>query len=154
MSYSVDSVLKDENLISSFPWNRDSLIAFGNHLSNYGREKSLPLAVAVCLEDVKIFQTFLDGTSDVNEIWVQRKINTVNAISHSTLYLRAVLDKGAYAELALNNHIGELAACGGGVPVLKEGKIYAIIIVSGLPHEEDHAVIMNSFKDFEGGYGK
>jgi len=154
MSYSVDSVLKDENLISSFPWNRDSLIAFGNHLSNYGREKSLPLAVAICLEDVKIFQTFLYGTSDVNEIWVQRKINTVNAISHSTLYLRAVLDKGAYAELALNNHIGELAACGGGVPVLKEGKIYAIIIVSGLPHEEDHAVIMNSFKDFEGGYGK
>ena len=154
MSYSVDSVLKDEEAISNFEWNRDSLLAFGNQLSNYGRGQSLPLAVAICLEDVKIFQTFLDGTSNVNELWVQRKINTVNAINHSTLYLRAVLDKGAYAELALNNHIGELAACGGGVPILKDGKIFAIIIVSGLPHEEDHAVIMNSFRDFEGSYGK
>lgn len=153
MSYSVESVLNDEASIASFDWNRDSLIAFGESLVAIGRAKSLPLAVAICYQDVKIFQTFLDGTSNVNELWVQRKINTVNAIAHSTLYLRAVLDKGAYAELGLNNHIGELAACGGGVPVLKNGKIEAVLIVSGLPHEDDHSLIIDTFNTFKENHG-
>lgn len=148
MSYSKESTLDDESKLSSFDWNRDLLIEFGNQLSKFGNTSKLPLAIAIYLEDVRIFQQFLDGTSATNEIWIQRKINTVRATNHSTLFTRAVMDQGAYQELNLKNHFGELAICGGGIPIHKNDEIYAVVIVSGLPHEEDHNLIMSQFEKF------
>jgi uncharacterized protein (UPF0303 family) len=148
MSYSVESILEDEKLISSFNWDRDSLLDFGAALAKHGRDKKLPLALAIYLEDVKIFQTFLEGTSANNELWVQRKINSVRATGHSTLHFRAVMDKGAYGELGIENHLGDLACCGGGVAIHKDEKVFAVIIVSGLPHVDDHTTIMDTFKSW------
>jgi uncharacterized protein (UPF0303 family) len=149
VAYSVESVLEDEKKIASFDWNRESLTAFGNQLVEYGRKNNLPLAIAVYLEDVKIFQGFLDGSAAKNEMWVDRKINTVRAINHSTLFARAVMEKtGAYQELGLENHMGELAICGGGVAIIKNGVVFAVVIVSGLPHEDDHNLIINEFSLF------
>jgi uncharacterized protein (UPF0303 family) len=148
MSYSVESILEDEKLISSFNWDRDSLLDFGAALAKHGKDMKLPLALAIYLEDVKIFQTFLEGTNATNELWVQRKINSVRATGHSTLHFRAVMDKGAYGELGIENHLGDLACCGGGVAIHKDGKLFAVIIVSGLPHVDDHTTIMDTFKSW------
>jgi len=154
MSYSVESVLQDESVIANFPWDRDVLIDFARSMAQYGRSHALPLAIAVYMNDVKIYQEFLDGTSEVNELWIQRKINTVRACGHSTLYARAVMDKSAYDELKLEHHFGELAICGGGIPIIKNGKQEAVVIVSGLPHEDDHNLIVNQFDIFRSKYGK
>ena len=88
------------------------------------------------------------------ELWVQRKINTVRATGHSTLYVRAVMDKGSYSDLHLDNCMGELAICGGGIPIAKNGNTHAIVIVSGLPHEEDHNFIIRHFDTFRSNHGK
>ena len=87
MSYSKESTLGDETKLSSFDWNRDLLIEFGKQLSKFGNMSKLPLAIAIYLEDVRIFQQFLEGTSATNEIWIQRKISTVLATKHSTLWV-------------------------------------------------------------------
>jgi uncharacterized protein (UPF0303 family) len=151
MAYTVESVLSEEKAIADFHWDRESLTAFGNQIVAQGKRDSLPLAVAVYYEDVRIFQGFLDGTSSKNELWVNRKINTVRAIGHSTLYSRAVMEKtGAYQELGLENHMGELAICGGGVAIRKNDQVLAVVIVSGLPHEDDHNMIMSEFAKFKG----
>jgi uncharacterized protein (UPF0303 family) len=150
MAYTSEGVLQDEKLISEFTWDRDSLVKFGNQLAETGKAKKLPVAIAIYLEDVKIFQSFLEGTSKTNELWVQRKIDTVRAVGHSTLYLRAVLEElGAYQKLGIENHIGDIAIAGGGVPIFKKGKIFAVLIISGLPHEEDHRMIMDGFNTFK-----
>jgi len=154
MAYTVESVLHDERAIADFNWVRDSLTAFGNQIVANGKKDSLPLAVAVYFEDVRIFQGFLEGTSAKNEMWINRKINTVRAIGHSTLYSRAVMEKtGAYQELGLENHMGELAICGGGVAIRKNDGLLAVIIVSGLPHEDDHNLIMSEFAKFKADFG-
>ena len=150
MAYTVESVLNDEKTIADFNWDRATLTAFGNWIVARGKKDSMPLAVAVYYEDVRIFQGFLDGTSAKNEMWVNRKINTVRATSHSTLYSRAVMEKtGAYQELGLENHMGELAICGGGVAIRKGDQVVAVVIVSGLPHEDDHNLIMGEFAQFK-----
>lgn len=154
MTYSVETTLRDELEISDFDWNRTQLIEFGNYLAKIGVEKNLPLAVSILMEDVRIFQQFAEGTSEVNELWVQRKINTVRATGHSTLYVRAVMDKGSYSDLHLDNCMGELAICGGGIPIAKNGNTHAIVIVSGLPHEEDHNFIIRHFDTFRSNHGK
>ena len=148
MTYTVESILSDEALISNYPWDRDSLLDFGAALAKHGREKKLPLAIAIYFEDTKIFQTFLDGTSSNNELRIQRKINSVRATGHSSLHFRAVMDKGAYGELGIENVLGEMACCGGGVAVHKDGKLFAVIIVSGLPHVDDHTTVIETFKSW------
>lgn len=148
MTYSKESTLNDEANFSEFKWSRELLIEFGNQLSEFGNANKLPLAIAIYLEDVRIYQQFLEGTSATNEIWIQRKINTVRATNHSTLFARAVMEQGAYQELNLKNHFGELAICGGGIPISANGEIYAVVIVSGLPHEDDHNLIMSQFEKF------
>lgn len=154
MTYTVESVLLDEKKIADYVWGRESLIEFARSLADYGRQQKLSLAIAIYFQDVKIFQEFLDGTSEVNELWVQRKINTVRACGHSTLYARAIMDKGAYGELQLEHHFGELAICGGGIPIIKNGNLEAVVIVSGLPHEDDHNLIISQFEIFRSKHGK
>ena len=54
MTYTVESILSDEALISNYPWDHDSLLDFGAALAKHGREKKLPLAIAIYFEDTKI----------------------------------------------------------------------------------------------------
>ncbi len=144
--FTPDSVLADESLINEYKWNRNSLIAFGEFMKSEALKAAKPIVIAIFYEDQRIYQIGLEGTSQENDDWVSRKVNSVLATGHASLYIRAQIEGEIANKLSIKNHLGDLAFCGGGIPILNQGKVVGVLVVSGLPHYEDHKFILDSFR--------
>ncbi|KAI8960841.1 hypothetical protein F5Y11DRAFT_349158 [Daldinia sp. FL1419] len=110
-----------------------------------------PTLVSISLASGQVlFQTAVgSGTAPDNEIWVQRKRNTVLRFGASTWFQHC---KYAGDEEAFRLKFGmspeqaeKYAIHGGGVPIRVKGVegIVAVVIVSGLKQHEDHGVIVD-----------
>lgn len=89
------------------------------------------------------------GTVPDNDSWVDRKRNTVLRWGVSTWYMHNKFagDEAAFAaKFALGGRAGEFAIHGGGWPVRVRGVegLAAVVVVSGLRQEQDHAIIVQA----------
>lgn len=140
--------LKEEDLLSEGAWTHELAFALGEHIFKKSQTKSLVVAVAIFYENQRVYQAAIAGTSANNDEWITRKVNTVQLTQHSSIALRKKVDALGIQEEELGFHAGYLAVCGGGYPLKKNGKLIGIAIVSGLPHEEDHSLIVESLTEF------
>lgn len=131
--------------------NRDAW-ELGSFLAGRVHDQKIDMAISIRkLNGSIIFQYLTDNTSMNNQNWMQRKFNTVCQMESSSLL--------AWATSALKNQSLEVhglstkdyALCGGGFPIrLKTGEIVAVLIVSNLPHKQDHGFIINSLSEWLG----
>ncbi|KAI1439518.1 hypothetical protein F5Y02DRAFT_63470 [Annulohypoxylon stygium] len=129
----------------------------GHHL--YARllpfSSQKPTLISISLASGQtLFQTAVgSGTVPDNELWVQRKRNTVLRFGSSTWFQHC---KYAGDEEAFRVKFGmspaqaeKYAIHGGGVPIRVKGieGIVAVVVVSGLKQHEDHGVICDVIND-------
>ncbi|KAI0998191.1 hypothetical protein K3495_g10002 [Podosphaera aphanis] len=100
-----------------------------------------------------IFHTVThSGVMPDNETWVDRKRRTVLRWGCSTWFMACKFggDEVAFREkYGLGNSAGKYAIHGGGVPIRVTGVegVVAVVVVSGLKQDENHAVIVEVIKD-------
>lgn len=87
------------------------------------------------------------GTAPDNDAWVARKRTSVLRFARSTwsLHNKFAGDEAAFAaKFGLGARAAEYAIHGGGWPVRVRGVegVVAVVVVSGLKQEQDHAVIV------------
>ena len=92
-----------------------------------------------------LFQYMTEGTALSNQIWMQRKFNTVSFCGHSSLYMWAQNKTPASQGLDERDY----AFCGGGFPLyLQSGAFVGVVTVSNLPHIQDHNFIFGHLSDY------
>lgn len=98
-----------------------------------------------------LFQHATQNTTLSNQKWMQRKFNTVCLTESSSLraWATSMLKNQSLADQGLSPM--DYAFCGGGFPIrLKSGELVAVLIVSNLPHKEDHRFIVDSLAEWLG----
>ena len=130
----------DERLLAKLPLGAETLHEFGRDLLAHS---PAPLCVKIVLGRRTVLMLAQDGTGLDNEHFLDLKINTVFNCGHSSLWwfhhLRAtgrVLADVGWADPRT------VIDMGGGVPLFAGPQIVGALAVSGLPHEDDHALIM------------
>ncbi|KAI1386145.1 uncharacterized protein F4822DRAFT_409080 [Hypoxylon trugodes] len=116
----------------------------------FSSEKPTLISISLANSGQVLFQTVVgSGTVPDNEIWVQRKTNTVLRFGTSTWFQHC---KYAGNEEIFRKKFGmslgqaeKYAIHGGGVPIRVKGVegIVAVVVVSGLQQHEDHGVIVD-----------
>ncbi|KAI4865664.1 hypothetical protein F4820DRAFT_419786 [Hypoxylon rubiginosum] len=119
----------------------------------FSAQKPTLISIALANSDHVLFQCAVgSGTAPDNELWVQRKRNTVLRFGTSTWLQHC---KFAGDEEAFRVKFGmspvqaeNYAIHGGGVPIRVKGVegIVAVVVVSGLKQHEDHGVIVDVIK--------
>lgn len=142
------SALEHELEFGIREWNREELIELGEFMVDKGILNKLPLVVAIFFKGQRIFQKGIAGSSAENDIWVQRKLNTVELTGHSSLALREKIDRLKIQESDLGFRTSDLAVCGGGFPLFNASGLVGVLIVSGLPHLDDHDLIVDSLREY------
>ena len=127
----------------------------GNELVKIGLEEKLPIAISIRKTSGQtLFEYACPGTTIDNCDWMRRKFNTVLQTERSTLHLWAKVE--AEGDATNKSHVWftheeDYVICGGGFPIVVKGVgMVAVALVSGLPHEEDHAVLVRGFEKFAG----
>lgn len=142
------TILTDEAAIAALPLDSVSLHELAHSML---AQASAPIAVKIVLGRRIIALLAQDGTNADNAHFLDLKINTVFNCGHSSLWwfhhLRSTgrtLADVAWADPT------QVIDMGGGVPLWAHGQIVGAIAVSGLAHEDDHALIMTASRQLIG----
>ena len=109
------------------------------------KEYGFSLATSIVLNELEVFRCFMDGTTINNDIWMKCKRNTMRATGHSSLHFVYTLAETGKTQEDLYMRRDEYAASGGGFPIyLRDTGVIGYACVSGLAHETDHKVLVES----------
>lgn len=143
--------LLDQERRLVFPaFDNDTALELGLALMNAGRERRLPITVDVTRCGQQIFHASLPGTSADNDQWIIRKTAVVMRFGHSSYYMgRSSAAKGIpFHERFILDPLA-FAAHGGSFPIIVAGTgLVGTATVSGLPQEDDHALVVETIDRF------
>jgi uncharacterized protein (UPF0303 family) len=128
-----------ESLDHDDAWDLGSLVV------GMARARELPIAVAIDLRGQRAFTAGLPGSTSENDSWINRKIRTVRDFGESSFLVgRRIEARGEAPDEALDTII--YAGHCGAFPLRINGESAGILVISGLPQEEDHALAVECIR--------
>ena len=138
--FTSSGLLKEELLLTLPKLDVADALEIGQIAASFGTEKGLPIAVEVRLGDWITYHASLPGSTVENQSWIDRKARVVMLKQHSTLFERVSAQERGVDWFMENNLTDATHAIhGGGLPLITQGDGFAgALLISGLPHVEDH----------------
>ena len=134
-----------------FPsFSNTEAIALGAAITERARSRGQAITVDIRRAGQQLFHCALEGTTTDNDQWALRKGRAAERFGHSS-FLIGVRLKLAGMSLEEKHFVDplEYSAHGGAFPVFVKGTgLVGTITVSGLPQEEDHALVVECLREF------
>ena len=124
--------------------DHDAALALGEDLIQRSRDKGWPMAVSVKIGDHEVFHVALPGATPINDNWLRRKRNLVEHTREPSFLVgqRLAAQGKTLDDLGLSE--GDYAPHGGGYPLIVDGVMVGSVIVSGVPQQDDHALVVEA----------
>lgn len=139
-----EQTLRFESFNSAVAWD------LGCFMVERVRRLGIDLAISIRkLNGNIVFQHVTDGTALGNQLWMDRKFRTVATLEMSSYaaWVNSQLSGMGVTDHGLKD--SECVFCGGGFPIrLKSGELVGAVIVSNLPHEQDHQFVVDSLTEW------
>jgi uncharacterized protein (UPF0303 family) len=146
----LDELLDQEARLTLPSLSEDDAIAIGQRLLARAQERDLAVTIEVRRASRVVFRAARTGTNAHNDMYVAGKARIVERFGHSTMHerLRYLAEGTTFAE-ATSLAFPEYAPHGGGFPLIVDGTgPVGVAIVSGLPQEADHALIVEVLGEY------
>jgi uncharacterized protein (UPF0303 family) len=134
-----------------FPsFSNTEAIALGAAIAEKARSRGQAVTVDIRRSSQQIFHCALEGTSADNDQWALRKGRAVERFGHASFLIgiRLKLSGLSLWEKYCVDPL-EYSAHGGAFPVFLKGTgLVGSVTVSGLPQEEDHALVVECVREF------
>ena len=125
----------------------DDALAIGRWILATAEARGHAIVVEAWLGPRLVFCAARPGTNEINDQYIGGKRRVVERFGHASFYerLRHVAD-GTTFEQATGLTFPEYAPHGGGFPlrVAGEDKPVGVVLVSGLPQQDDHSLIVEA----------
>ncbi|MCD4711978.1 MAG: heme-degrading domain-containing protein [Clostridiales bacterium] len=151
--WKLDNILYQEKTLQFDRFTFENAYEIGSMLYAIAFKRGLPVAIDITRNGHRLYHVALSGSSPDNEAWIERKMNVVNRFSHSSYYMSLYLNsENTTIEEKFLLDEAEFAAHGGSFPIIIRGTgVIGTITVSGLPSEDDHALVIEVLTDYLGG---
>ncbi len=128
----------------------DAAWRLGSILRRLAAGKKAPVAIDIRLGEQQLFHAALPGSTAENDEWIGRKTRLVRYRAASSRRLWAEYgQRGVDFNVETGDPLSKFAAHGGGFPLSIVGVgVVGSIGVSGLPSEDDHALIVEGIEEF------
>ena len=142
-----EEVASQEEQLCFTAFSKQDALTLGLRLVKEARARQVDLAIEIGVNGVVWFSTLVGNANADNQRWMARKRRVVEMKEMSSyrygLYLQlrgyGIADQGLDPALMTDK--------GGGFPIRLAGTgVIGYVCVSGLPHEEDHALIVDALR--------
>lgn len=150
MNDSLETILRQEEELQFSSFNEDDAWDLGSLFVERARSAALAISIDISTKDKILFHYSSRGTNPDNELWIARKKNLVNRFGHSSWYFGQKLKRdGVTLEERYYVSEKDYAPHGGCFPLaVRNTGIIGTVTVSGLPQEEDHALVVSTIAEF------
>ena len=108
-------------------------------------------AIQIELNGFEVYRFMPEGTGMYNDLWMQKKKNTVKLMGKSTLRLWTDMALRGFPR-PMSIEPGNIVFCGGGFPILlADGTLIGVIAVSGPGDEYEHELIIRALEELNKG---
>ncbi len=141
--------VEEEKRLQFTAFTQSDALKLGNLLYEKSKNYPKPVAIEIRMNHLTVFSFYPNGTNANNTLWLKAKAKTVDMTQHSSLrFWTDVQLSGSSAEDKRMPET-EYACCGGGFPLTIKGVgVIGSICVSGLPHTDDHQVIIDALTEY------
>ncbi len=148
--YTAIQLYQEEKTLTLPNCNVKCAIEVGEIAKSLGVARNLPVAIEVRLDDWTVYHVSLPGSKPENDWWIDRKARVVMLKHHSTMYERVSAEERGVDWHKENNLLDETHAIhGGGLPLITKDKGFVgVLLISGLPHVEDHLLGVEVLTEF------
>jgi uncharacterized protein (UPF0303 family) len=148
--FTSSGLLQEELLLTLPALDVADTVEIGEIAKSFGVMRGLPIAVEVRLGDWIIYHASLPGSTADNQWWIDRKARVVLLKHHSTIYERVSAEERGVDWHKENGLLDETHAIhGGGLPLItKSDGFVGVLLISGLPHVEDHLLGVEVLTEF------
>ena len=144
---------KREEALLCFPkFSNEDALTLGLKIVEIAKEWGVAVAIDIEVNGVQLFHYNMPGSNKRQCMWIRRKQNMVQVSQVSTLHAGQLLELGGL-DLWKNWRLdeAEYATLGGGFPITVAGTgIIGSVACSGLPHEEDHRLLVTAISSMLG----
>ncbi|PVU82777.1 heme-degrading domain-containing protein [Cellulomonas sp. WB94] len=133
----------------------DDAARLGATLAGLAEQGGLPVVVRVEIDTPTgphtVFQQAMPGTSPNNDWWLSRKAAVVRHYGHSSFAVgtRYRVEGGTF-ETRAELDPEQYAAHGGCFPLRVNGQLVGVVGISGLPQQDDHALVVEGLTAYLG----
>jgi uncharacterized protein (UPF0303 family) len=147
----LDRIAAEEAELVFDRFDEDDAWRLGSLIVEEARRRNLTVAVDIRKPGQIMFHSALRGATPDNDEWVRRKSNVALRFRRSSLWVHmnlAVQKKTIEERYFLDPK--EFVPSGGSFPIAVRGVgVIGAVTVSGLPHEEDHALVVECLRKFK-----
>lgn len=148
----MQTLLKQEELLVFERFDSDTALELGMKIVEEARSmKAERICVDICAYGQRMFHFCSSGCSPSNDVWADRKRNTVLFSGHSTLHTHCFLASlGESIQEKWKLDPSQYAQIGGGFPLRLSGNAGVIgsVVYSGFTHEEDHQILVDTLSKY------
>lgn len=147
---SLDALLREEQQLQFERFTDDTARAVGERMVERARAGNKKVTIQISRGDQVVFTHAMPGASPDHLDWIRRKNNLVKRTGHSSFYTHnEVRQAGGDHDAIPGLDMRDYAAHGGAFPiVVRGGAAIGTITVSGLPGPDDHALVVDTLKDY------
>jgi uncharacterized protein (UPF0303 family) len=148
----IAEVVEQEERLQFTEFTHEHAWMLGARLRESALERGQAITIDIALGEQRLFHCALPGTSAHNDVWIERKKRTVREFGASSYLvgLRAGHGGSTFEDASWIDP-RQFAGRGGGFPLAIRGVgVVGTIAVSGLPHEIDHALIVEALSEHLG----
>ena len=129
-------------------FDHDDAWALGTRLVGLARERGLGVTVDIRRHGQQLFHAALAGTTPDNDVWIDRKVRTVDRFGASSFLVgRRMAAAGKVFDADAGLDPTRYAAHGGCFPIRIAGVgPVGTVAVSGLPQADDHALVVEAVR--------
>jgi uncharacterized protein (UPF0303 family) len=145
-----DDLLAQEERLVLGSFDEGDALALGALVTSRAMAARLPITLEVRRLGRVAYRAALPGSEATQDGWLVRKARVVEHGGHATMYERVRYEaQGTTFEAATGLPEAEYAAHGGGFPLVVPGEgLVGILLISGLPQVEDHALAVSCLTEW------
>lgn len=140
----LEQLIRQETLLQFDCFSHEMAHQIGEHLYELAQSRQLPVSIDIQRSGQQLYHASLEGSTLDNDHWIKRKSNVVLRFGRSSHYMSLFLEaKQDTLEQTYFLNPDQFAAHGGSFPIRIKGTgVIGAITVSGLPSEDDHALVV------------
>ncbi|WP_394433741.1 heme-degrading domain-containing protein [Streptomyces sp. SGAir0957] len=146
----IETLEEQERRLVLGSFTHDDAWTLGTLLVELARERQAPVAIDITRGGQQLFHAALPGSTPDNDAWIARKRRVVERY-HAASYLvgSRFRAKGTTFEDSSRLDPDTYAAHGGAFPIrVRDAGVIGVVVVSGLPQVEDHALVVEALERF------
>ena len=146
----IEILQKHEELLRFKSFTNDDALCIGNSIVKYAQSHGKAVAIEIVVNGWPLFLHCMEGTKPENIRWMRRKRNFLEYRRTSSLLGHKILESQSrtFQDIALDDF--EYSDKGGAFPIWIGGQIVGSVTVSGLPHMEDHQMVVDVLASYLG----